>query len=124
LTNEGRSIAASNNFADGTNSTIVTVNNPPATTANLSTCSSPFSAFNCYVEVLISQPQTPQLLSLFMSTGPTIQARAVALANISAADTGILCHKDCVERDRRPEGTGELFQNSERFVESYSIKIN
>jgi Flp pilus assembly protein TadG len=94
LTNEGRSIAASNNFADGTNSTIVTVNNPPATTANLSTCSSPFSAFNCYVEVLISQPQTPQLLSLFMSTGPTIQARAVALANISAADNGCVLALD------------------------------
>src|SRR6195256_5602401 len=61
LTNAGRSVAATFNFANGTASTTVAVNNPPATTANLNACSSPFSAFNCYVEVIITQPQTALL---------------------------------------------------------------
>ena len=61
LTNAGRSVAAAFNFPNGTASTTVAVNNPPATTTNLTTCSSPFSAFNCYVEVIISQPQTALL---------------------------------------------------------------
>src|ERR1700716_3591313 len=54
LTNAGRSVAATFNFPNGTASTTVAVNNPPATTANLNACSSPFSAFNCYVEVIIT----------------------------------------------------------------------
>src|ERR1051326_5719812 len=92
LTDTGRTVAAKfkPNFIDGdTSNTSVTVNNPPATTTNLSTCSSPFSSFNCYVEVLISQPQTgPRISSLFMSSGLTIATRAVARANTKAGDTG------------------------------------
>jgi Flp pilus assembly protein TadG len=83
-----RSIAATFDFTDGTNSTAVTVNSPPATTTNLTACSSPFTSFNCYVEVIISQPQTPLLSALFMSSGPTITSRAVALANVKATDDG------------------------------------
>ena len=41
------------------------------------------------VEVIIGQPQTPKLSALFVSTGPTIIARAVALADISK--TGAAC---------------------------------
>jgi Flp pilus assembly protein TadG len=94
LTNAGRSVAATFNFANGTASTTVAVNNPPATTANLTACSLPFSAFNCYVEVVISQPQTALLSAVFMSTGPTITSRAVALANVTAADQGCVLALD------------------------------
>jgi Flp pilus assembly protein TadG len=73
----GKSVAATMHFTDGTANTTVSINNPPATTTSLNTCSSPFSAFNCYVEVVINQPQTPLLSALFLSNGPTITARAV-----------------------------------------------
>jgi hypothetical protein len=56
----------------------VTVNNPPA--------SGGFN--NAYVEVIISQPQTALLSAVFMSSGPTITARAVALANTTATADG------------------------------------
>ena len=88
LSNTGDSIAASFHFVNGTANTTVTVNNPPTTTTNLANCSSPFTGFDCYVEVIISQPQTPLLTALFMSSGPTITTRAVALANIKATDAG------------------------------------
>jgi Flp pilus assembly protein TadG len=94
IANTGRSVSATFHFTNGISNTTVSVNNPPATTTSLNTCSFPFSAFNCYVEVLISQPQTPLLSSLFVSTGPTIQARAVALANIAVADQGCVLALD------------------------------
>jgi Flp pilus assembly protein TadG len=96
LRNAGRSVAATFNFTNGTSSTTVTVNNPPATTTNLdsSGCSSLFTGFNCYVEVIISQPQTALLTSVFMSTGPTISARAVALANTSVTADGCIVALD------------------------------
>jgi Flp pilus assembly protein TadG len=90
----GKSVAATMHFTDGTANTTVSINNPPATTTSLNTCSSPFSAFNCYVEVVINQPQTPLLSALFLSNGPTITARAVALANIRAADQGCVLALD------------------------------
>src|SRR6266566_3607855 len=85
---DARSVAAKFNFLDGTGSTTVTMNNPPNDQANLANCSSPFTLKNCYVEVVITQPQTPLLAALFMSTGPTITSRAVALANTKAGDQG------------------------------------
>jgi len=94
LSNAGRSVASTFNFRDGTASTTVTVNNPPATTTNLAACGTPFTSFNCYVEVIINQPQTALLSALFLSTGPTISSRAVALANITAADQGCVLALD------------------------------
>jgi Flp pilus assembly protein TadG len=88
LRNAARSVASTFNFTNGTGSTTVTVNNPPASTTNLLTCGTPFTSFNCYVEVIISQPQTALLTAVFMSTGPTISARAVAKANTTATDAG------------------------------------
>jgi Flp pilus assembly protein TadG len=88
MTSAAKSIAASYGFVDGTASTSVTVNNPPGTTAGLTNCSSPFAAFNCYVEVLVTQPQTALLSAVFLSSGPTIAARAVALANTTATADG------------------------------------
>src|ERR1700719_1434448 len=43
LRNAARSVAATFNFTNGTGSTTVTVNNPPATTTNLTGCSTPFT---------------------------------------------------------------------------------
>ena len=77
FTNEAKYVAASAgyNFTAGTNSVSVTVNNPPATGSHTSD--------NKAVEVLISQPQTPLLSGLFLSSGPTIKARSVATAAIN-----------------------------------------
>jgi hypothetical protein len=83
MTSAAKSIATYG-FVDGTASTTVAVNNPPATTTGLANCSSPFAGFNCYVEVIVTQPQTPLLSGIFLSSGPTIEARAVALANTTA----------------------------------------
>jgi Flp pilus assembly protein TadG len=90
LRNAARSVASTFNFTNGTGSTTVTVSNPPASTTNLdsSRCAAPFTGFNCYVEVVVSQPQTALLTAVFMSTGPTISARAVALANTTVTDKG------------------------------------
>ena len=75
FTNEAKWVAASAgyDFVDGSGST-VTVNNPPLSGSQTSN--------NAAVEVIISQPQTALLSSLFLSTGPTIAARSVAVANI------------------------------------------
>ncbi len=99
LRNEARSIAASSNFTNGTANTTVTVNGYDSagtscgafsSTTNMKTCSTPFSAFNCYIEVVISQQQTPLLSAVIMGTSwqPTINTRAVALANTSASASG------------------------------------
>jgi Flp pilus assembly protein TadG len=87
---DARSIAATFNFVDGTASTSVTMNQPPTTTTGLdsSQCRSPLTGYQCYVEVVITQPQTPLLSALFMSSGPTITSRAVALANTKVGDQG------------------------------------
>ena len=112
LRNAGRSVAATFNFANGTHSTTVTVNNPPATTTNLTGCSSPFTAFNCYVEVIISQPQTPLLSAVFMSTGPTITSRAVALANTGATPSAcVLALNKTAAQAINLSGTGTMAFN-------------
>ena len=108
-----RAVAATFNFANGTSSTTVTVNNPPTTTTHLTTCSSPFSSYNCYVEVIISQPQTPLLSAVFMSSGPTIQSRAVAFANTKAADTGcVITLNKTASQALQNSGSGNLTFNN------------
>src|SRR5438270_9837836 len=67
MTSAARSVSSRFGFVNGTGSTTVTVNNPPASGGY----------DNSYVEVIISQPQTPLLAAVFMSTGPTITSRAV-----------------------------------------------
>jgi Flp pilus assembly protein TadG len=110
----GRAVAASFNFTQGVSSTTVTVNNPPATTANLPTCSSPFTSYNCYVEVVISQPQAAMLSAVVMPSGwsPTITTRAVARANRKATSTGCVLALDGVaSRAANAGGTGTLTFN-------------
>ena len=80
LTAEANSIAAGYHFVAGQNGTTVTVNYPPKS-GNYQ--SSPA------VEVIIAQPKQPLLSALFLTAGPTISARAVALAN--TGQTGQAC---------------------------------
>jgi Flp pilus assembly protein TadG len=80
LATEAKSVAAGYHFVAGENGTTVTVNYPPKS-GNYQ--SSPA------VEVIISQPEQPLLSALLLSSGPTISARAVALANTS--QTGQAC---------------------------------
>ncbi|HEX5452347.1 MAG TPA: pilus assembly protein TadG-related protein [Stellaceae bacterium] len=80
LDGEAKSVAALYGFADGSNSVTVTVNSPPESGDYQSSPA---------VEVIISQPQTARLTALYMRTGPTITARAVALADTSK--TGEAC---------------------------------
>jgi hypothetical protein len=128
MTSAAKSIAAKYGFVDGTASTTVAVNNPPATTTGLANCSAPFAGFNCYVEVLVTQPQTPLLSAIFLSSGPTIEARAVALANTTATADGCvvalseaahaidistvgspaLTLNDCAIYDNSPDSPGAL----------------
>jgi Flp pilus assembly protein TadG len=72
-TSEARSVAGNYHYIDGTNGVTVTVNNPPA--------SGNYTADPNAIEVIIARPQPLKLASMFMSTGPTIQARAVATTN-------------------------------------------
>jgi len=109
LTNAGRAVASTFNFRNGTSNTTVSVNNPPNTTTNLTACTTPFTSFNCYVEVIISQPQTPLLSAVFMSTGPTITARAVAKANMNVTDQGcVVTLNRTASRALQNTGSGAL----------------
>ena len=72
LTTEAKSVAGNYNFVDGTASVTVTVNSPPA--------SGSYAGKATAVEVVVSQPQTPLISGVIMSTGPTISARSVAAA--------------------------------------------
>jgi len=118
LTHTGRSVSATFSFTNGTANTTVSVNHAPATTTGLdsSRCDARLtgtSAYGCYVEVVIQQPQTPLSSSLFMSTGPTITARAVALANTGAQDTGCVLALDGVaSRAANAGGSGNLTFNN------------
>jgi len=80
LQSDGKAVAAQFNFTDGSGGTSVIVNNPPG--------SGPYSGNSLYVQVDITQPQTPLLTALFLSTGPTIAASATAKANRQAGDSG------------------------------------
>jgi hypothetical protein len=73
FTSEGHSVAGSYGFVDGTNNTVVTINNPPASGSH--------TADSNAVEVLVSRPQPLQLARMFLSNSPTLQARAVATLN-------------------------------------------
>ena len=111
LTHTGRAVAAQMNFSNGVSSTTVTVNHPPVTTAGLNSanCDARLGGYNCFVEVIIQQPQTPLLSSLFMSTGPTITTRAVGWANTKAASTGCVVALDhTAARAAQSSGSGTL----------------
>lgn len=74
-------IAAQYSFTNGSNGTTVTVNYPPGSGSQKGNTGA--------VEVVISRQMTALLSSLFLSSGPTISARSVALANYGV--TGDAC---------------------------------
>jgi hypothetical protein len=75
---EARAISASLGFKDQVNSVTITPNNPPTSGPNAGKAS--------YVEVIVSQPQTLFLVTLFRSGLFNVQGRAVALVG-----TGSYC---------------------------------
>ena len=81
-TTEAKNIAAGYNFVDDGNVTHVYVNYPPP------------SGSDKTVEVIITQKQTLLLSALFISTGPTISARAVALADTGKTNPGCVIALD------------------------------
>jgi Flp pilus assembly protein TadG len=78
FTTEAKSITSKYSFTDGSAGVTVTVNNPPASRA--------YAGKSNAVEVIISQPQTPLISGVVMSSGPTIQARSVAASVESGSD--------------------------------------
>lgn len=79
--NEAKSATAYHGFTNGSNNTTVTVNIPP-----LSGSYTGSSYQHLAVEVIVSQPATALFSGLFLSSGPTIRARAVGLVNVSNGD--------------------------------------
>ena len=80
FTTDAQSVTAKYGFLDGTNGTTVSVEYPPN--------SGTYSGNSNYVAVSISQPQQALLSALFLSSGPTISARAVAKGNSQSSDSG------------------------------------
>jgi Flp pilus assembly protein TadG len=67
-------VSASYNFVNGSNSTTVTVNNPPL--------SGSYVANSGAVEVIIKQPQKTLFSSLFLTSPVVIEGRAVAVSSV------------------------------------------
>lgn len=74
---EAKTVAANYQFVDGTGGVTVTVNQPPS--------SGGYPSTSAAVEVIIQQPQTRLLTTLFISSDPTILARAVATPGTGSA---------------------------------------
>ncbi|MEA2779954.1 MAG: hypothetical protein QOK29_1498, partial [Rhodospirillaceae bacterium] len=68
LTSEAKATTALQHYPDGVNNIAVTVNNPPLSGSN--------SGKTNAVEVIIAQPAPLLFSSLFLSSSPTIMARA------------------------------------------------
>jgi hypothetical protein len=68
---EAKAIAATGGFVDGAGGVVVTVNKPPASGNNTANADA--------VEVIVTQPQTLQLVSLFSDAAFNVGARAVAV---------------------------------------------
>jgi len=79
--NEARSSTAWHGFTNGSSGVTVTPITPPSTGAYTAA-----SYRDSAVEVTVTQPAPLGFASLFMSSGPTIAARAVAMFDYSAGD--------------------------------------
>jgi Flp pilus assembly protein TadG len=110
FTTQAKSIAANFNFSSGSGAT-VTVNNPPASGNHTSNSDA--------IEVIISEPMPRLLSSLFISTGPTIAARSVALAN--PTQTGPAC---VLTLDTNSETSMSLSGNPALTFNSCSLWVN
>src|SRR5579864_1428844 len=74
---QAKGIAAAQGYVDGQNGATVTVNQPPA--------SGGYTSSSTAIEVIIQQPQPRFLAGLFLSSNPTVSARAVATIGGSGA---------------------------------------
>src|SRR5712671_880841 len=70
---QGKAVASSYGFVDGTNNVSVTVNRPPA--------SGSYTSNSSAVEVIISGDRTPYFSTIFSSSTGTMSARAVGLGS-------------------------------------------
>ena len=68
---QAKGIAAANGYVDGQNGVTVSVNQPPTSGSHTGTATA--------IEVIIQQPQPRFLSGLFLSSNPTVSARAVAI---------------------------------------------
>src|SRR3954470_8862120 len=80
FTTDAQSISAKYGFVHDGTATTVSVEYPPSAGSH--------AGDNKYVAVGITQPQKALLSGLFLSSGPTISARAVAKGNSQATDSG------------------------------------
>ena len=78
ITTEARAVAAKYHFMNGGDGVTVTVNQPPKSGTHTSDSTA--------VEVIVAQPQTLAISGLFLSTAPTIAARAVAITSGSGGN--------------------------------------
>jgi hypothetical protein len=97
---EAKAIAATGGFTDGAGGVTVTVNRPPASGSNTANADA--------VEVIVTQPQTLQLVSLFTAAAFNVGARAVAVKGASG--------KYCVLTTNPGNATG-IFLNNGANVE-------
>jgi Flp pilus assembly protein TadG len=70
IVTQAKGVAAANGYVDGQNGATVAVNQPPK--------SGGYSSDATAIEVIIQQPQPRFLSGLFLSSNPTVSARAVA----------------------------------------------
>ncbi len=86
FTTAAKAITAQYGYTNGSNNVVVTVNNPPLSGAYTTNASA--------IEVIVQQRQTMLFSGLFMSSAPTIKARAVALG--TPASSGSSGGNGCV----------------------------
>ncbi len=91
---ESYAVAAAGNFQNGADGTTVTINNPPV--------SGTYAGNSAAVEVIVDQPQTLAMISLFRSATMDVGARAVAIAGSGA---------DCVLQLRAAASPGVTISN-------------
>jgi hypothetical protein len=109
IATEAQGISGSLGFVNGVSNVTVTVNNPPQSGAHAGLTSA--------VEVIISQPQTLDLIRYFTSATFTVQARAVALEGTSG--------NYCVLAADTASATGVSISNGASLVlNSCSLAVN
>lgn len=82
MVTEAQAIASAHGFVPGAGGTTLTVNTPPASGAQAGLASA--------VEVILAQPQHPQLARLFRAEAFDVRARAVAMRSVAGACVVIL----------------------------------
>src|SRR5262249_14156435 len=78
ITTEAQAVAAKYHFVNGSSGVTVTVNQPPKSGSHTSNATA--------VEVIVAQPQTLAISAPFLSTAPTVTARAVAITSGSGGN--------------------------------------